>query len=323
MNTETAAVFAPQNFEIKNRSIREAFLEKKRYAPEALQDPLNLSWSNWGFGMEDLANTAKRLEQNSITHIELHGNCYGPDLGYQPIETKKILSDHGIQVAGICGMFSLDNDLSSNRGIVRQNAVDYIRRNLDLGAELGAGYFLIVPGAVGRPCALDSMEFERSVETLRLVGDCFTATRIKGAVEPIRCAEVSFCHTFKDAERYIEAVNHPGIQHINGDVYHMQSEESHIGQAILDADDKLLNLHMADSNRCALGHGAMDLDTIIMALYVTGFNRKGCFVTPEPLGPGGDPYPAMFGRPDPETLDALVENTARYFRKRADILVRE
>ena len=85
--------------------------------------------------------------------------------------------------------------------------------------------------------------------------------------------------------RYIEAVDHPGVQAINGDVYHMQAEESHIGEAILQAGERLVNLHMADSNRCALGEGSLDLDAIIMALYLVGFNRDGCFVTPEPLGP--------------------------------------
>ena len=120
---------------------------------------------------------------------------------------------------------------------------------------------------------------------------------------------------------YIAAVNHPGIQHINGDVFHMQAQEDHIGTAITDAGEMLLNLHMADSNRRALGLGAMDLDTIIMALYVIGFNKDGCYVTPEPLGPGGAPYPAMYGKPDKASLDAMVQQTAIYFRERENELL--
>jgi sugar phosphate isomerase/epimerase len=78
---------------------------------------------------------------------------------------------------------------------------------------------------------------------------------------------------------------------------------------------------MADSNRCALGDGSLDLDTIIRALYLLGYNRPGCFVTPEPLGPGGDPYPAMNGRPDPARLEELVQRTSRYFRAREDAVL--
>lgn len=105
-----------------------------------------------------------------------------------------MLADHGIAVASIYGIFSADNDVSSNRPHRRQAALDYLKREVLFAAEIGAGYLLVVPGAVG----------------------------------------------------------HPGVCHINCDVYHMQAEEEHIGEAIL-----------ADSNRRALGRGSLDLDTII------------------------------------------------------------
>lgn len=59
-----------------------------------------------------------------------------------------------------------------------------------------------------------------------------------------------------------------------------------------------------------------------MALYLLGFNREGKFVTPEPLGPGGDPYPAMFGKTDKAVLDNMVRQTTTYFREREEELLR-
>jgi hypothetical protein len=59
-----------------------------------------------------------------------------------------------------------------------------------------------------------------------------------------------------------------------------------------------------------------------MALYVIGYNSAGRFVTPEPLGPGAEPYPAMNGRPDPQRLERLVMSTAAYFREREEELLR-
>ena len=70
-----------------------------------------------------------------------------------------------------------------------------------------------------------------------------------------------------------------------------------------------------------LQDGSLDLDTIIMSLYLIGYNVDGRYVTPEPLGPGGDPYPAMHGKPDPATLDRLVLQTASYFREREEVLL--
>ncbi len=310
-----------QNFELKNEKIKKAFLELKRNSPEKLKNRLKLSWSNWGFGMETLAESAARLEKAGIKYMELHGNHYGEDLGYKAGETLKLLGNHGIKPAGICGMFSNDNDLSSNRAIKRQAALDYIKRELEFAAAVGAKYMLIVPGACGRPEAYDDTEFERSVESLRLVADLFVKYNVKGAIEPIRAAEVSFIHTFHEAKEYIKAVNHPGVCHINGDLYHMQVEESHIAEAIVDAGEMLVNLHMADSNRCALGDGSMDIDTIIMALYLIGYNEGERYITPEPLGPGGAPYPAMYGKPNKGLMEELVIKTANYVREREELLL--
>lgn len=313
----------PQNWQIKNEKIKEAFLAKRREQPDRFKRRLNLSWSNWGFGMETLAQSARRLADNGIEYIELHGNRYGADLGYKPAEVRRILGDHNIQPTGICGMFSPDNEMASNRPVVRQRAIDYIRRNLELGHELGVKYMLVVPGAVGRPGLIDSVDLEtaRSVETLRIVAAEFEQAGLRAAIEPIRSAEVSIVHTLAEAEQYIQAVDHPGVGHINGDVYHMLVEESHIAQVLVDHGPRLTNLHLADTNRCALGEGSLDLDTIIMALYLIDFNNENCFATPEPLGPGGDPYPAMHGRPDPARLDALVRQTADYWRRREDAVL--
>ncbi len=304
-----------QNFEKKNAIINERFkaiLSDKT----KLANNINLSWSNWGFGMESLDVSAKRLMNAGIKFIELHGNHYGADLGYKPAEALQILQDCGLTVAGVCGMFSAENDLSSSSGITRQHAIDYIKRTIDFTAAVGGSYILVVPGACGRPKAYDNMEFARSVETILLVADLFANNGIKAAIEPIRAAEVSFCHIIDDAVSYINAINHPGIQHINGDIYHMQCEESHVGTAILEAGDRLTNLHLADSNRRALGDGSLDIDTIIKSLYLIGYNRPGCYLTPEPLGPGADPYPAMYGKPDANMLDKVVQKTAQYFRER-------
>ncbi len=309
-----------QNYEKKVAKIREAFKAKLKVEPELKAKKLKLSWSNWGFGTETLEASARRLRKHGIEWIELHGNRYGPDLGYKAKETLKILGDNGIKVGGVCGMFNREGELASNSAVVRQNAIDYIRRQLDLCREVCATYLLVCPSAVGRPTPYDASEFDRSVEALRIVAGDFVKAGVKGAVEPIRSAEVSLCHTFAEAYAYIKAVDSPGVQHINGDIYHMQVEESNIADTIFHAGERLINLHLADSNRCALGDGSMDLDSILMALYCIGYTDGFRFATPEPLGPGGDPYPAMFNKPNEELLDKLVGNTARYFREREEAI---
>ena len=56
--------------------------------------------------------------------------------------------------------------------------------------------------------------------------------------------------------------------------------------------------------------------------YLIGYNNnENCFVTPEPLGPGGDPYPAQNAKTDPGILDKLVLDSVNYFREREACLL--
>ncbi|MGA2146495.1 MAG: sugar phosphate isomerase/epimerase [Bryobacteraceae bacterium] len=307
-----------QNFKTRDRAIIKAFLEFRKQNIVSQLKRLNLSWSNWGFGMEPLETSAKRLENNKIRYIELHGNLYGKDLGYRSPEVNQILRSHGIKVGGICGMVWPESEFSSSSPLVRQHCIDYFRRHIDFCSEVGGQYILFTPGAVGRPNKYDDNEFCRAAETIRIIGDDFLKAKIRCGIEPVRKDEVSLCHTFAEAKALIDEIDHPGVKHIAGDVFHMLLGEEHIGETILKYGELLTNLHLADSNRRALGTGMLDIDIVIMALYLVGFNNEQCFCSPEPLGAGSNPYDQMNGRPDPRMLDEMVRQTASYFYEREE-----
>jgi sugar phosphate isomerase/epimerase len=302
----------PQAYQAVDALIARRFVAARAAAPGGLPS-LRFSWSNWGFGTEPFETSVARLAANGIRYIELHGNRYGPDLGYRTAHVRRVLDDAGIAVAGICGMYSAGSEFASNAPHIRQRAIDYTRRQADFCAEMGGTYLLIVPGAVGRRVRYDDHESGRAVEAIRVAAEHLGSVGVRGAIEPIRPEEVSLCHTFADARRLIAAVDHPAVASINGDLYHMLSGEDHVGQAIVDAGDLLINLHMADTNRRALGGGHLDLDVVLMALAVIGYGERDGYCTPEPLGAGSDPYQAMYGSPDPAALDELVQRTAQTF----------
>ena len=272
-----------QNYEKKDQEIKDKF--NKFISQNKIEHKLKLSWSNWGFGLEPIEKSLERLRRNNIQYIELHGNIYGPDLGYKSTELSKKLSSYNIKVSGVCGMVMKEAEMSSSSPYVRQRCIDYFKRNIELCNEVGGEYILFSPGAVGRPKKYDDFEFERAVETLKILGDIFLDAGVKGAIEPVRADEVSICHTFKEAVSMIMSVNHEGVRHIAGDVYHMLHGESHISDTILNYGDYLINLHMADTNRMALGTGMLNLDLIIMSLYLINYNNKKAFLSAEPLGP--------------------------------------
>lgn len=316
----TAAINCAQNFEKKNTEIKLRYLQAKRANPALFRRRIDLSWSIWMFGLEPIGVSLDRLVRNDIRYVELKGDHWTKDSGICVQELTAALSASGVKVSGTCGMFSNENDLSSPSAYVRQNAIDYIRRELDFLARVDGRYLIVVPTAVGRPIAQDASEIQRSAESLRRCGDDFARTEIKAAIEPIRASEVSLIHTVSDAIRFIEIVGHPAIAHINGDVYHMSLEEKNVGDAILLAGDRLANLHLADTNRDALGTANLDLDTVIMAAYLVGMNQEGRFLTPEPLGPFPDPYVLSSSACNVPIMDELVRETASYFRKREEIV---
>lgn len=310
----------PQSFRRADQDVVREFLKARR-AADGPGPRLKLSWSNWGFGSEPLAEGAARLARNNVRHIELHGNLYGPDLGYRAPQVLALLADHGLRVSGVCGMVTPDQEFASIKPHVRQRAIDYFRRQIDFCREVGGSYLLFGAGAVGRPVRYDDNELRRAADTIRIIADHFAESGIRGAIEPIRPEETSVCHTFADAVRLLDMVDHPGVMHINGDLYHMLSGEEHIGRIILKYASRMVNLHLADTNRRALGRGLLDVDIVLMALYAAGYNRGDNYCSAEPLGPGANPYAAMNGRTDAKLLDDLVATTARTFYEREEELL--
>ncbi|HWQ78148.1 MAG TPA: sugar phosphate isomerase/epimerase family protein, partial [Anaerovoracaceae bacterium] len=305
-----------QNYVKKNKEIAEKFLAWRRTQDISSLKRLNLGWSNWGFGKESFEESLKRLANHNIHYIELHGNHYGSDFGYKEKEIKPILKTYGVEVSGICGMVSIESELSSSSFAVRQRSLDYFRKEAEFCASVGGKYILFAAGAVGRPAPDDAYDYQRSVESMKVIAEAFEEYGIRGAVEPVRSDEVSVVHTFAEAKQMIKEIGRPGIQHIAGDVFHMELGEEHIAGTIMDYPGEMTNLHLADSHRRALGTGMLDLDTILMALYLTGYNNQYCFCSPEPLGGGSDPYAQMHGYPDKSMLDQLVAQTASYFYER-------
>ncbi|MCL2363707.1 MAG: sugar phosphate isomerase/epimerase [Defluviitaleaceae bacterium] len=292
-----------QNYELKTKKIRDAFSEDKKQRDFSRR--LEFSWTEWPFGGEPLEASCERLKRHGVNYIELSG------LGHNASEVNNILRQTDMKVSGVCGMFSPEYELASPNPTVRQKAVDYIRRELTLCQAVGATYLLLVPGCVGRTVPFDDMEMQRSAETLRSVADDFVNCGIQCAMEVIQHKEVSLVKTVSEALAYIKEVNHPGIQGITGDMFHMQVEEFHMGEAIMQAGDALINFHVADSTRRTLGSGSLDLDTVIRALYLIGYNTEKRFVTAELMAKPG------------QSLDDCVKETVAYFRLRENAVIAE
>src|SRR3989304_1832178 len=91
------------------------------------------------------------------------------------------------------------------------------------------------------------------------------------------------------ARGFVDAVASP-IVGVFLDAYHMNIEEADPAEAIRAAGEKLLGLHVADTNRGGLGEGHLDLRPHISALRTIGY---GGSIIVECTAPGPDPFRAI------------------------------
>ena len=263
-----------QNYQKLDKMIHEMYIEEKMKNPEKFKRRIDLSWSIWMFGKEPLEKSLKRLKKNNLNYVELKGD-YTPDKENEIEKKKKLLEKYEIKLSGVCGLYSLNEDLASVDKDIRDSALNYINNQIDFISELNGKYLIVVPSAVGRLNRFDENDLERSAEALSTINDYFIEKGVKAAIEPIRSAEVYLVNKIDQVLDYLKIINKKGIDSINGDIYHMINGEKHIGEAILKCESKLVNLHLADSNRDGLGRGVIDIDTVIKASYLVGMNEKG------------------------------------------------
>ena len=183
---------------------------------------------------------------------------------------------------------------------------------------MGGQYCLITPAACTEPLQ-DGGDWLRSASVLHDVGHIFTDHGIKGAIEPVQPSAIAIVQNITEAKQFIRDVDNPGLQHIYGDVDHILHTEDHVGQAILDLGDQMLCLHLRDTNSgLPIGHGMMDVDTIIRALYLIGFNQPGRFVCAEPATKG-----RMFVEVPEDVKIMRARDSIETFREREEAVLSE
>ena len=312
-----------QRFEQRNLVIRQRFEALRREHPERIERRIDLSYCTLMFGPERVVNSIKRLAKYGYKYIEILGNCAGDTCGNhtQLREIRQAMADYGMECSGVCGQAQPGFCLESRDYFARQRAHDLIRRNVEFCAELGGKFYLLTPASTGGTGpADDGGDWPRSVDALREIADVFQEHNVYCAIEPILKSITPIVHTVAEAKRYIAEVNHPYVCRINGDAEHMMGGEEHIGDAILEAGEMMINFHLKDTHGIRpIGRGMLDVDTIIRALYLIGFNAPGHFASGEAQPDYYEPVAARYGLQvphSPDVLDTLARETIEYFRER-------
>ncbi|MEW6228941.1 MAG: sugar phosphate isomerase/epimerase family protein, partial [Bacillota bacterium] len=264
--------------------------------------------SNWIYGAEPLNVTVNRLAKLGYEGIELTGEPSKYDIG----ETTNLLKDHGLVVSSICGIYTNERDLTSPDPTMQRAAVSYVKSCIDFAHKMGAKTLILVPTPVGKtqPSTSVTEDWKRSVESTRQAAEFARQAGVTIAVEPINRYETYLVNNCRQALRYAEEVASPYVK-IMLDTFHMNIEENDPAGAVRRAGDRLVHVHIADSNRQSTGRGHTDFQRIVRSLGEIGYSD---YLVMEPLPPVADVYSAANIQIPETTIEAYARECIDYLR---------
>jgi D-psicose/D-tagatose/L-ribulose 3-epimerase len=159
-------------------------------------------------------------------------------------------------------------DITSSDPDTRAAGVAYLRRCVDVTAELGARQFSGVIYAMhGKrpPERPGSQEWEWSAECLAQVAEHAGAAGVTIGLEPVNRYESPLVNTCEQALRLADMIGAPNVE-IHLDTYHMNIEETDWAAPVRLAGERLCHLHPREDDRGIPGSGLVGWGELFRAL---------------------------------------------------------
>lgn len=258
------------------------------------------------FGNEPVSQGIDRLARFGYQGVELVGEPSENDVK----EIKDALMRREMVASSIVSIFTPDRDIVSSTPEVRRKALDYMRGNIDYAAALGAGIVTFTPTACMKISAEVDLqqEWEWAVQGGRELAHYAGENGVTIAVEPWNRYETYLINRVAQCAAFVDEVDSSNIGCM-ADTFHMSIEEVDIADAIRNVGQRLVHVHLADSNRAAPGFGHTDFRPIIQAIADVGYNG---WVSYELLPAAGDVWGVLAGAGAPEFLDPYTEAAIRH-----------
>lgn len=252
--------------------------------------------SNWIYGQEPPRTTFERLARFGYDGIELVGQ---PER-YDTSQVGDLCREFDVEVTSVlswCLANIPGRDVATPDFTERSAAKAYVRACIDLAADVGAPTVIVLPAPAGRTAPVGEPASERAwlagyetewynaVESVEEAATYAAGRGITLALEPINRYETYLVTDVETALDFLDDVGAGNLK-LHLDTFHMNIEEADLPEAIRNAGDLLVSLHVADSNREAPGRGHIDFGALLDALRKIEFDGP---LIVEPVPPGSDP----------------------------------
>lgn len=248
---------------------------------------MHLSMHNW-MRAEPLEVTIRRLAKYGYESIEISGE---PEV-FDTKEVRRLLNENSLKCWGAVTLMLGDRCLPAKDERKRAASVKYVKDCVTMVKELEGYEMTIVPGTVGKiePDATPEEEWQWAVEGMKEIYDHAMKEGVRLAVEPLNRFETYFISRGAQALALAEATG-PECG-VCLDTFHMNIEEADPYQTILDVGHRLVDFHVADTNRMPCGQGHWDWLKVIGTLETIGYDGAltAEFVAPIDRTPA-NPFP--------------------------------
>ncbi|MCA9105330.1 MAG: sugar phosphate isomerase/epimerase [Planctomycetales bacterium] len=196
----------------------------------------------------------------------------GPDHVSRP-ELRRLLSDLGLRLAAVgtgAGWVKHRLHLALSDAQRRREAVEFIQRMIDFGAEFGAP--AIIGSMQGR--SGDGVTRETAsgwlCDSLQELGEYSGAREVDLIYEPLNRYETDQACTLEAGARLLSQLSTKRVR-LLADLFHMGIEETNVAEAFRRFGQFVGHVHFVDSNRRPVGLGHTDFGPIVAALKESGY----------------------------------------------------
>ncbi len=117
---------------------------------------------------------------------------------------------------------------------------------------------------------LNTRQHEEFLDFYREMLDIVAESEAHVLLEPINRYESRYLNRVSDNIKIIDDLGHPNAG-LLPDLFHMSIEEADPAQSLRDAGDRIVHVHLGDSNRLLPGHGHLNWLEIFAALRDVGY----------------------------------------------------
>ncbi len=267
------------------------------------------AWTgHWSNDTLPIIDRAKRIGFDVVEIPLMEPDDVDPDA----ISRRAADAGVGLCCSTACGP---GTDISHDDASVREDGVSYLRRCVDLTADMGASVFsgVIYSAIGGRIDGLPRDEhWQRSADALRKVALHAAGRGVTIGIEPVNRYETFLVNTGSQALRLAEMIGEPNVA-VHLDAYHMNIEETDFYSPTLAAAPRLCHFHMSESHRGTPGAGTVDWTAIYRGLADGGYAGLVGLESFVEVAPAMQAATCIW-RPLAESSDRLLADGLAYLR---------